>query len=36
LNEDVIRYQTVKKLAVKVVKETKKENKTSQPKEISQ
>ena len=36
LNEDVIRYQTVKKPAVKVVKETKKENKTSQPKEISQ
>ena len=36
LNEDVIRYQTVKKPAAKVVKETKKENKTSQPKEISQ
>ena len=36
LNEDVIRYQTVKKLAAKVIKETKKENKTSQPKEISQ
>lgn len=40
LNEDVIRYQTVKKIKEKIVKKTKNKKRTvqsaSQPKEISQ